>query len=282
MHNARVDLDDLAARQRFSLWLDGHPGLHTPQDAARFMSEVALALRYNASIDLPLASMYRATQRQVPGPEEEKVAHARAFDLTNSLLARGEAVEINIIANRLALACPRLMPAIYALRRGRDEPRLSDLARQTFEFIAANQTASSGDVRRCLNVGGRARPDPADLALAELQRELFVDRGPSSTPTHGIFYLTRDGYPYRVLALAHPDIPSAAARLDRSQACLELLETYLRAAVFVPPRKLHTLFQLLLSRAEIDATISALIDMRQAERVRLGRTEVVVSHAASA
>jgi len=282
MHNARVDLDDLTARQRFSLWLDGHEGLHTPQDAALFMSEVALALRYNASVDLPLASMYRATQRQVPVPEEEKLAHARAFELTNGLLARGEAIEINVVANRLALACPRLMPPIYALRRARDEPRLSDLARQTLDFIAANQTASSGDVRRCLNVAGRARPDPADLALSELQRELLVDRGPSSMPAHGIFYLARAGYPYRILAQAHPDILSAAARLNRSDAGLELLDRYLGAALFVSSRKLDTLFQLLLSREEIETTISVLMDMGRGERVRLGRTEVVLSRATTA
>jgi hypothetical protein len=94
--------------------------------------------------------------------------------------------------------------------------------------------------------------------------------------------LARDGYPYRILARAHPEIPAAAARLNRSDACLELLDRYLGTALFVSPRKLHTLFKLLLNREEIEATISALIEMGRAERLRFGRTEVVVSRATSA
>jgi hypothetical protein len=275
-----MDVDNLAARQRFQLWLDGREGLHSDDDAAQFLNQVALALRYTASSDLPLASMYRATQRQVPLPEDEKLAHARAYDLTNGLLARGEAIEINVVANRLVLAYLPLMPAIYALRRGRNDPQLTELARQTLDFIAANETASSGDVRRLLNVAGQPRPDTADLALGELQRELLVDRGPASTPAGGVFYLSREGYPYRVFAHAHREIASAAARLTRRAASLELVESYLKPAVFASPRKLHTLLQLLLSRDEVETTLSALIELGRAERVRLGRVDVVVSRVA--
>jgi hypothetical protein len=89
--------------------------------------------------------------------------------------------------------------------------------------------------------------------------------------------VTLTGYSLRRIPRFHP-LP----RLNRSDACLELLGRYLGAALFVSPRKLHTLFHLLLSREEIETTIFALIDMGRAKRVRLGRTEVVVSRATSA
>ena len=85
------------------------------------------------------------------------------------------------------------MPAIYALRRQRPESNLSDAAREALDFIIANGTARRGGIRRLLQAEGQHRPDAADLALAELQRELLVDRGPSAGPSKGVFYLTRDG-----------------------------------------------------------------------------------------
>src|SRR5690348_1683233 len=183
-----MDGAELTSRQRVALWLDGHTGLHDAAEALRFLDEVAVALRYGATASLPLASMYRATQQQVPVPEDEKIASARAFELTNELLAGGQVVESNVIASRLVLAHARVMPAIYALRRGRTEPRLSNAAERALEFISDNSSGSSGDIRRLLGVQGSHRPDAADLALTELQQELLVDRGPSSGPGQGVFY----------------------------------------------------------------------------------------------
>jgi hypothetical protein len=109
---------DLPQQQRESLWLDGHAGLYTVADAVSFMNEVGVALRYGAAARLPIASMYRATQRQVPTPEDEKTAHTRAFELTNGAMATGTVVEINLIANRLSLVHAGILAAIYALRAG--------------------------------------------------------------------------------------------------------------------------------------------------------------------
>jgi hypothetical protein len=69
-----LDFDELARRQRVSLWFDGHEGLYSVPDALGFVREVSLALRYGAASNLPLASMYRATQRQVPVAEDEQVS----------------------------------------------------------------------------------------------------------------------------------------------------------------------------------------------------------------
>jgi hypothetical protein len=134
----RMDDTDLVQQQRDSLWFDGHAGLYTVADALSFMREVGVALRYGAAANLPIASVYRATQRRGP---------------------------------------------IYALRRGAREPTLLDAARQAFDFIIANENATGGDIRRLVRSEGQKRPDSADLALAELQRELLDDRRPSGGPT---------------------------------------------------------------------------------------------------
>ena len=67
------ELRELEARQRFGLWLEGHTGLHTPPEAAQFIDEVAVALRYFATGDLPLASMYRATQARCRNPKMKRL-----------------------------------------------------------------------------------------------------------------------------------------------------------------------------------------------------------------
>ena len=275
-HNPRVDLAELQTRQRLALWLDGRTGLQSVGDAMQFIRDVAIALRYGAASNLPVASMYRATQRQVPSPEEEKSAHARAFELTNGLLASGQVVEINLIANRLCLAYESVMPAVYALRRGHIEPQLSDSAQQAIEFIEANGSGTSGDVRRLLKVEGQPRPDAADLALGELQRELLVDRGPAGGPSTGVFYLTREGYPYRVFANSHPGIVESASRLARQQAADALLSQYLEAAVFATRRKLASLFQLLVSPDEIDAAVRSLTERGLVESLRVEKTDVII------
>jgi hypothetical protein len=54
------------------------------------------------------------------------------------------------------------------------------------------------------------RPDAADLALGELQREMLIDRGPSSVPEDGIPYLSKEGYPSSHLRKAHRDLVGKA------------------------------------------------------------------------
>ncbi|MBV9579303.1 MAG: hypothetical protein JO057_12010 [Chloroflexi bacterium] len=274
-----MDLAELTVRQRVSLWLDGGAGLDSVPDALTFVRDVAVALRYSAAADLPLASMYRATQQQVPVPEDERAAHSRAFELTNGLLASNKVVEINLLAGRLALGHERIMPAIYTLRRGQTGPRLSETARQAFEFIQANEGAGSGDIRRLLNIDRQRRPDAADAALAELQRELLVDRGPSGPPSQGVFYLTREGYPYRVFASAHPDIVSAARQLTLSEAAVDVLRQYLRAALFAHRRKLVSMLRELMSADEVDRAIRHLASEGIVAIDHSGKSEVIVYRA---
>jgi hypothetical protein len=231
---------DLERRQLEGLWLTGHPHLATEADAVRFMKSVAFALRYNSTPSLPLAAMYKAAGDT-----------RRAIELTNALLANGEAIESNVIADRLVLINRDIASAVLAVRSRRRSAKRTPDADRVLRLILEEGQATSGEVRRFLGVAGQKRPDRGDLALAELQRDLLVDRGPSSVPKKGIPYLSPEGFPYRVFDRAHADLVQAAARIKMEDAVCLIIETYLRAAVFVTPRKLSSMFRLLFSDAEI-------------------------------
>jgi hypothetical protein len=211
------------------------PPIETELDAIRFIKKVSFALRYNSTPALPLASMYAAAADQ-----------RKAIELTNALLAREEAIETNLIADRLVLVRRDLIPALYALRIRFRSTRLSDYAERAFKLIQEDGTASAGDVRRYLGVDGLKRPDPADIALGDLQRDLRIDRGPSSVPEKGIPYLSKEGYPYRVFDKAHPELIEKAKKMKIEDA----LESVLKAAGPIPVKKLVSMFKLCLTPAE--------------------------------
>jgi len=206
--------------------------IETEDDAVKFMKSVKFALRYNPTPALPLASMYAAAGDQ-----------RRAIELTNALLARNEVVETNVIADRLVLVHRDIVPALFALRTRFRAQKLSDYADRAFRLIRKDGTASSGDVRRFLGVDGMKRPDPADLALGELQRDMLIDRGPSSVPKNGIPYLSGEGYPYRVFETAHPELVKAAKKIKVEEAVKIITE----AVGPVPPKKFASMFRLCLS-----------------------------------
>jgi hypothetical protein len=205
--------------------------IETDSDAIEFMKRVKFALRYNSTSSLPLASMYAAVGDT-----------RRAIELTNSLLARKEVVETNVIADRLVLVHRDVIPALYALRANRRAVKLSDNADRALKLIQDEGTATVGDVRRFLGEEGMKRPDPADLAVAELQREMLIDRGPSSVPKNGIPYLSKEGFPYRIFQKAHPDLVKAAKKMNADEA----LEIIRDAAGPIPPRTFASMFKLCL------------------------------------
>ena len=203
--------------------------IETERDAIEFMKRVKFALRYNATPSLPLASIYAAARDK-----------RRAIELTNALLACKEVVETNVIADRLVLVHRDVVPALYALRSKLRAAKLSDDAARALKLIKDEGTASVGEVRRFLGAEGMTRPDPADLAVAELQREMLVDRGPSTVPKNGIPYLSKEGFPYRIFEKAHPDLVKAAKKMNAHDA----LEIIRNAAGPIPPKKFASMFKL--------------------------------------
>jgi hypothetical protein len=131
-------------------------------------------------------------------------------------------------------------------------------AERVFQWILKEGRATSGDVRRFLGVAGQKRPDRGDVALGELQCDLRIDRGPSSVPKKGIPYLSPEGFPYRIFDTAHADIVRDAAKLPPDVAARFVIETYLRAAVFVTPRKLSSMFRMLMTDTEMTAALERL------------------------
>src|SRR5262249_13132167 len=130
----------------------------------------------------PLASMYQASF----GGRDFKASKAdglrRAIELTNALLAGRHAVEVNVVAERLVLVRPDLLPLLLVLRRrGKPAPDLplSQNAARILDYLISHGTTTAGEARAHLNAKGLPRPDPADLALAELQYHLLIDRGSS-------------------------------------------------------------------------------------------------------
>ena len=204
--------------------------IETENDAIKFMKRVKFALRYNATPSLPIASMFAAAHDK-----------RRAIELTNALLARDEVVETNVTADRLVLVHRDVVPALYALRTRFRAAKLSDSADRAFRLIQDDGTASAGDVRRFLGVDGMKRPDPGDLALGELQREMLIDRGPSSVPKKGIPYLSKEGYPYRVFEKAHPELVKTAKKMKIDDA----IQIIRDAAGPIPPKKFASMFKLL-------------------------------------
>ena len=212
------------------------PRFETENDAIKFIRRVKFALRYGSTPTLPLASMYAAAQDQ-----------RRAIELTNALLARDEVIETNIIGDRLVLVQRDVVPALSVLRTRFRAAKLSDYAEGAFRLIRQDGTATAGDVRRFLGVDGMKRPDPADVALGDLQREILIDRGPSTVPTNGIPYLSKEGFPYRVFDKAHPDLVKAARKMKSEQA----IQMLVAAAGSIPQKKFTSLFKLCLKREEI-------------------------------
>ena|SRR5438034_248078 len=203
--------------------------IQTEADAVQFMKSVKFALRYNATPSLPLASLYAAARDQ-----------CRAIELTNALLRRGEVVETNLIADRLVLVHRDVVPALYALRVRHRAPKLSENAQRAFKLIEEDGTASVGGIRRFLGAEGLKRPDPADLAVGELMREMLIDRGPSSVPKTGIPYLSKEGYPYRIFEKAHPDVVKAAKKISVEDAITAIVAAF----PDTPSKKLAAMFKL--------------------------------------
>jgi hypothetical protein len=273
--------------QQHNLLLHEHAGLETEAQAARFLANVGVALRYGPHKALPIASMYSAVWRSVPSREPEAEAQRRATVLTNALIADATAVEITCVADRVGLAHISLLPALIALvRRGRVVPagtgasrsgsalELSDTARCVLDFVTSTPRPTAGMVRAHLGVPSGTWPNPADAALGELQRLLVIDRGPTDVPENGGAYLSKDGIPYRLVDNVHAQHVTAAGNLDVEQAAAVVVEHYLDGARFATTKQLAKLFDACFSPAELAAALATL--GRKVEVVHDGRHELVI------
>jgi hypothetical protein len=271
-----TDLAELSRRQADVLGWTSRSRLATPKDAEAFLKRRGVVLRYAAATGVPLASL-----RLAAGPADNDAALEHSINLTNHLLGRAHAIEVNVIGTRLTLVDRNWMPALYRLvRRDRSPDDLSGLslnARGACTLITAKREVSAGEVRTHLGLRPAPRNDPAYEALSDLQRRLLVDRGPFKVPKTGIPYLPREGYPYHFFHHAHADLVRAARALDLEEATDWWLGSFVDAAIFAAPRTLTSLFRLFLTPAEIDASIARLVVADRLAFAGAGRARVVVS-----
>jgi hypothetical protein len=246
-----------------------------PRDAERFLSRVGIALRYSPSKALPVASLYHA----FGATGSDKASLRPAIALTNQLLGEAQGIEVQVIADRVTLVHRSLVPALYALvRRGRpasDVSTLSANARAALSLLQERKQVSAGDVRARLGARFQERDDPAYAALSELARDLLVDRGPFEIPKAGIPYLSTEGYPYHLFHEVHADLVAAARRYSVTEAARELLERYVRGAVFARVAKLASLFRAVLSSEEIEAALQDAVTAGALSLVGKGRDRLV-------
>ena len=262
-------IDQWQRRQDTAFGTGASP-IATTTGAERFLERTGIALRYNATASLPLASL----QRAFAGDDPDKGAAAHAIALTNHLLGTVTGVEVSVIAGRIAVVHRRVMPSLYSLvRRGRpleDAEGLSLNARTALALLRQRKEVSAGDVRHRLGLRADPRNDPAYAALGELQRILLVDRGPFEIPKKGIPYLPPEGYPYHLFHEAHADLVAAAKKLSIETAADTFLSSYFAAAAVARERKLASMFKQFLSLAEIDASLARLTDRGRIEARKAG------------
>jgi hypothetical protein len=224
--------------------------LRTPRDAERFLDAHGVVWRYGEAKGLPLASL-----RAAVGPIDSTRALETSIVLTNHLLATGVGIEVNVIADRLAIVHRSLLPPLYALvRRGRTPDDLDGLdlrARSAYALIKQRREVSAGDVRAHLGLARDPRHDPAYEALADLQRQLLVARGPFEMAKTGIPYLSAEGYPYHLLHVRHPDLVRDARALGVDTAAGQWIAGALVKAGPITPRKIAGLFRRFMSADEV-------------------------------
>jgi len=272
-----TDRAALERQRNRALGLDPPPLFETAAAAERFLAKVAVALRYGAGAGLPLASLYHAAA----GPEREKAALIRAIELTNGLMGTGAGIEVNVIAERLALVHRSAMPFLYALvRRRQTADDVSDLtlgARVAYQMIRDRNEITAGMLRKRLGVAGTPKSDAAYEALAELQRRLLVDRGPFEVRRSGIPYLPKEGYPYHFFHVVHADLAKAAARHSPENAAARFLRAYVGGAVFCSIRKMTAMFRQFLTAEEIEGALTAMAAAGQVTLAGKGTARIAVA-----
>jgi hypothetical protein len=186
---------------------------------------------------------------------------------------------VHVIADRVTVVHRSLMPPLYALvRRGRalgDREGLGLHARAALSLLRERKQITAGDLRAHLGLRSDPRDDPAYAALAELTHLLLVDRGPFQVPKTGIPYLSTEGYPYHLLEERHPEVVRAGARYRVEAAADDLIEAYVKGAVFVRSSRLSTLFRFI-PKAGIDAALERLAGRRAIAFQGAGRDAIAV------
>jgi len=164
-----------------------------------------------------------------------------------------------VLRGRPCLVALDLFPAIYALVRGRQRARdyrmeyeagrLTLSARRIMDALGTEHPLYTRALRaRCFMLEARQTRE-FERAMAELQQGLWVVKTEER-------YEPSFSYRWDLLEAWLPDVVRAGRRLSRSAAAAQVVERYLRGAVFTRPAALHRLFGL--SADEVEAAVQSL------------------------
>ncbi len=283
-------IDPLIQKQLEKFGLTDKTRLTSVKSAEKFLKNVGIALRYWRAEKLPLASLYQAAVGSIETPPKEKNVHGIslreegqriAIELTNHLLASHQGIEVNVIANRIAIVHRDLIPSLYALVRHYRPPDdlkgISKQAREVFQFIEQSKETTAGLVRKFIGIpAGDLNNDPAYNALAELQSHFLIDRGPFLMRKSGIPYLSKEGYPYHLFHRVHADLVGAATKITREDAVSNFIYGYLNGAVFANSKKLLSMFGNFITQVEMHNAIEALTKQKKVSVVIEKKDKIVV------
>ena len=236
------------------------------KELSAFLRDAGFCLRYWGNDSLPIASMYEAVlgKQRKPSTADQKFA----IQLTNQLLERHEAIEVNVIADRVCLVHRSIMPTLYSLVKEKSKsgaiPELSREAKEVLSLIQEKGQIVTGDVRELLGIPStKTSDDPAYVVLNELQRHLLIDRGPFKISNQAIPYLAKEGYPYHLFEEAHLELAKEGEEIKADQARNQWLMAFLKSRGECSLRKMGSIFKVFLTKAEIERSVQELVSARK-------------------
>jgi hypothetical protein len=249
------------------------------EESRAFLRKAGFCLRYWGSDSLPIASMYDAVlgKQKKASSADQKIA----IQLVNQLLEKREAIEVNVIADRVCLVHRSIMPILYSLVRQKSKSgaisKLSSEAEEVLSLIQEQGQIVTGDVRELLGIPSvKTSDDPAYVVLSELQRHLLIDRGPFKISNQAIPYLAKEGYPYHLFEEAHLELAKEGEEIKVEQARNQWLMAFLKSCGECSLRKMESIFKVFLTKDEIESGIQELVSARRL-KIEKGKGNLNVS-----
>ncbi len=165
-----------------------------------------------------------------------------------------------LLRGRPVLVALDLLPAFYALVRGRqrarhyrveyDAGRLSLTAKRLMDALVREHPQYTRELRANAFLLEPSRTREFERAMAELQQGLWVVKSEER-------YEPTFSYRWELVEAWLPDFVAAGRRLSRAAALDRLIARYTAGAVFTTPARLRRLFAL--SATEVDASVGRLL-----------------------
>lgn len=237
--------------------------VRTTQSALAFVEDVGFCSTFHAFPEgvacLWEAVVGRARPRW-PRRSHHDAGIALTWDLKDRLPARRRVYYGKLLKGRPLLVALDLVPAFYALVRGRQRARdyleeygkghLSHPARRIMDALVKEHPLYTRDLRASVFMLEPAKTREFERAMAELQQQLWVVKVEER-------YEPTFSYRWDLLEAWLPEATAAGRRLSRDAALDRVLDRYLRGAVFTRTPVLVRLFRL--GRDEVEAAVGRLV-----------------------